>query len=87
MFTKSDINLERNDNEKAGPNDDPAFSGGLGLLLVGCLDYPFLNFLLNPARPSKPEPRRSMVAGSGTTVASCENGAKSPTSTSENTLL
>ena len=29
-------------------------------------DYLFLNFLLNPARPIIPEPRRSMVAGSGT---------------------
>jgi hypothetical protein len=30
---------------------------------VGCI---FLNFLLNPARPIKPEPRRSMVTVSGT---------------------
>ena len=30
-------------------------------------DYLFLNFLLpNPVSPIKPEPRRSMVAGSGT---------------------
>jgi hypothetical protein len=28
-------------------------------------DYPFLNFLLNPARPIRPEPSRSMVVGSG----------------------
>ena len=28
--------------------------------------YFFLNFLLKPARPIKPEPTRSMVAGSGT---------------------
>ena len=26
----------------------------------------YLNFLLNPARPIRPKPRRSMVAGSGT---------------------
>lgn len=26
----------------------------------------FLNFLLNPIRPINPEPKRSMVAGSGT---------------------
>jgi hypothetical protein len=45
--------------------NDPAFSGGMGLLLVGRPDYPFLNFLLNPARPIKPETRRSIVAGSG----------------------
>ena len=30
----------------------------------------FLNFLHNPARPSNPEPRRSMVVGSGTGVVS-----------------
>jgi hypothetical protein len=30
------------------------------------LKYHFLNFLLNPASPSKPELTRSMVAGSGT---------------------
>ena len=29
-------------------------------------DYLFLNFLLNPARPINPEPKRSMVVGSGT---------------------
>jgi hypothetical protein len=28
-------------------------------------DYLFLNFLLNPARPIKPETIRSMVDGSG----------------------
>jgi len=26
----------------------------------------FLNFLLNPTSPTRPEPRRSMVVGSGT---------------------
>ena len=30
------------------------------------IPYLFLNLLFNPARPAKPEPRRSMVAGSGT---------------------
>jgi len=29
-------------------------------------DYLFLNFLLNAASPIRPEPSRSMVAGSGT---------------------
>jgi len=29
--------------------------------------YLFLNLLLNPARPISPDPKRSMLAGSGTT--------------------
>ena len=28
--------------------------------------YLFLNFFLNPIRPARPDPSRSMVAGSGT---------------------
>ena len=33
-------------------------------------DYRFLNFLLKPARPISPEPRRSMIVGSGTGLGS-----------------
>ncbi len=48
--------------------------GGIALLffesmrlpLMGGLDYPFLNFFLNPTNPINPEPSRKMVAGSGT---------------------
>ena len=32
-------------------------------------DYLFLNFLLKPQSPIRPEPNRSMVAGSGTGAA------------------
>ena len=46
--------------KKAEPND-PAF------LSSNNNNY-FLNFLLNPVSPIRPEPRRSMVAGSGTAV-------------------
>ena len=35
----------------------------------------FLNFLLNPASPIKPEPKRSMVAGSGTEFISLTTNA------------
>ena len=38
--------------------------------------YYFLNFFLpNPANPTKPPPKRSIVAGSGTAEASWEKGA------------
>jgi hypothetical protein len=46
--------------EKVGPNDDPASSGGMGLILVGRFDYSFLNFLLTLARPISPDPNRFM---------------------------
>lgn len=39
-------------------------------------DYLFLNFLLNSASPTKPEPRMGMVAGSRTRAAGYE-GEKS----------
>ena len=53
--------------KKAGSVMNPAFQGEKSL--IGCNDtfgYLFLNFLLNPKRPNRPEPKRSMVAGSGT---------------------
>jgi len=49
----------RKQTKKAEPND-PAFP----LYQSGW--FYFLNFLLSPTSPSRPEPRRSMVAGSGT---------------------
>jgi len=45
-----------------------AESSGPALLCFNFDVCYFLYFLLNPARPIKPEPKRSMVAGSGTTV-------------------
>jgi hypothetical protein len=50
--------------EKVGPDDDPAFFRGMGLILVGRFDYCFLNFLLTLTRPISPDQNRIMVAGS-----------------------
>lgn len=47
-------------------NDDSAFKGATRLRLIDSFSYFFLNFLLKPASPIKPEPSKSMVAGSGT---------------------
>ena len=46
--------------KKAGQNIRPA------LLICSLTAVYFLNFLLNPASPKSADPKRSMVAGSGT---------------------
>lgn len=56
------------------------------LNLVIDVAYFFLNFLLNPARPIRPEPRRSMVVGSGTGGAVSINGVGCPDRTKLPTL-
>jgi hypothetical protein len=52
---------------KIGRNNTVAALASNIYLVNMCLeDYWFLNFLLNPAKPTRPVPRRSKVAGSGT---------------------
>ena len=57
----------------------------LPLIFDRSVKFYFLNFFLNPKIPINPEPRRIMVAGSGTAVDSnWKLGPKNPYVTSTN---
>jgi len=36
--------------------------------VISCFELTYLNFFLRPISPTRPEPKRSMDAGSGTTL-------------------